>query len=427
MLTVCVLTGVALPGGAALPLPTAPAPAMPSIPSGSEPSNAANPGIEPGISIGPASLGMQADQLRAALGGSIPGRPGELVFPRWRITAMMSAGSATQLTTTNPTLRTPTGAGVGTAEAQAVPLVGDFNTAMTRTQIGAITSVLFPFQGVGFLFQNSRATAVYVVQRIPLVPSVTAPRAGEPGTPSGTAAAATPETGAPAPSAAPSGKATLDVRGLAETINGAGVLQVTGQVANVGVGPSGAVALVVTFTRQSGAQIQQQVGVPGPVAPGATAPFAVGAAIGLDLITRYAIVGNADSGIAEVGRAIPFSEYSAFAIRQVQVNVALGAPVGTGNGVPAIVTITSTGAIPAVWVRDVTVQIPFSNGGSTTVHLTPGQSPTVVVPSVPGVGVNNGQCLGLRRSSPSRWARASAAAGDARRRRTGDRGPHGVS
>ena len=76
------------------------------------------------------------------------------------------------------------------------------------------------------------------------------------------------------------------------------------------------------------------------------------------------------------------------------MNVALGAPVGTGNGVQAVVSITSTGAIPPAWVRDVTVQIPFSNGGSTTVHVMPGQSPTVIVPSVPGPGVTNGQLFG---------------------------------
>jgi len=394
VLTVCVLIGVALPSGAALPLPTAPVPAMPSVPGGSGQSGEGAQGILPGVSIGPAVLGMQASDLRAALGSSVPGPGGQLVFPRWRITATMAAIGVTQLTTTNPTLRTPTGAGVGTAETQAVPLVGDFNTAMTRTQIGNnIISVLFPFQGVGFLFQNSRATAVYVVQRIPLIPSVTAPRGGEPGASTGEASAAAPTT-TPAPTTEPSARAALVVRGLAETINLAGVLQVTAQLANSGAGPSTPVTLTATFTRQSGASVQQQVGVPGPVAPGGSAPFGVSTAIGNDLITRYTIQGTADSGIAEVARAIPFTEYSAFAIRQVQVNVALGAPVGTGNGVQAVVSITSTGAIPPAWVRDVTVQIPFSNGGSTTVHVTPGQSPTVIVPSVPGPGVTNGQLFG---------------------------------
>jgi len=346
--------------------------------------------IVPGQTVGPVQLGMHVDDVRAALGRPTIGRRGELVFPGWGIVVIAQEGAAVRIITTNPAFRTATGAGVKTALNEAEALIGDRNEVISHS--GPDTTVLFPFQGIGFVFRASRATETFVVARIPLGP-VMLPPPPPPPNPAGAGGVTAPGPAAPVAAAPPSTAAAgtvaasngLEIRNLAEAISATGQFQVTGQVVNLGQAPVGPINVLVTFDRASGDSIQRPTSIQGPVAPGAVVAFTVGTGTGNDLVARYTAQASAEgSAPVQATRSVPVSEYQNLAVQQIKIAIQLGAPANVGNGIQAFVSIVTTGSIPSAWVRDVTVQVPFGNGGGQTVHVAPGQVQMIIVPSVPG-------------------------------------------
>ena len=346
--------------------------------------------IVPGQIVGPVRLGMRDADVRAALGRPIIGRGGELVFPGWGISVNLLEGAAVKISTTNPAFRTETGAGVATALTDTERLIGDHNEVITRA--GGDTTILFPFQGIGFVFRGTKAVQTYIIPRIPLGPITLQPpptpatAEGAPG-PSPGPASAPPAAAAPAqPAGAAAGaKGAFELRGLGEAITGDGQFQATGQLVNLGPGRVGPVTVTVTFDRASGDSLQRQTMIQGPVDQSALVGFTVSTAVGSNPIVRYTAQVSAEGfAAAQATRAVPVSAYTNLAIQQITVGVQLGAPASAVNGVQAFVSITSTGSIPIAWVRDVTVQVPFGTGSSQTVHIQPGQTQMILVPSVPG-------------------------------------------
>ncbi|SRR5579884_22300 len=342
--------------------------------------------IRPGDSIGPARIGMSASGLVAALGRPVQAPAGQLVFPRWGIAASLEGGVAVRLSTTSPQFRTARGVGVGAALEEVAALVGDLNEAFM--QVGADTIVTFPFQGIGLVFRGGRAVEVFVMERIAM---------GPPATPPGAPARGPQAPAPPAPArepqetqgAAPAGVA---IKGLAEMVNAAGLLRVTGQVVNTGTERIEPVSVTVTFQRRSGEQFEKQSTL-AALAPGAAAPFTVDTVIEADVVTSYTVAVTAGPDLAAAPgarqtRVVPPSAYAEFARQRVRVEVQLGAPAAGARGafVQVLLSIGETRPLPRGWVKSVRVLIP-SPAGSQEAQVAPDSVVTVLVPAATPAGL----------------------------------------
>jgi hypothetical protein len=351
--------------------------------------------IVPGHSLGPAWLGMSVGDLKATLGPFVTLSGGRMVFPRWDMTATVQDGVAVRLSTTNKKYRTENGAGVGMRLGDGPRLLGDENEVVSQS--GNDATILYPFQGVGFIFRYGQAAEVVVVERIPLGQSAapSAPAAPEPGgrpfpSPPSEPQPSPQDTGTSGPSQLPPG--AVSIRGLAETVNDASVLRITGEVMTSGSQRSGPVTLVVTFDKASGDQAQTQVSLAAAGNPGTPIPFGIDTSVATDPIVRYSIKAVAaplsSSAAAtptqptEEIRNVPPTVYRDLARRRVKVDVELGGPSNTSAMVQVLVSIASTYPIPTAWVRDVKVFIPYGSSGQ-EVHVAPGQTQTIFIPATP--------------------------------------------
>lgn len=347
------------------------------------PSAAAAAELVPGESIGPARLGMTVNAAASALGQSVQLGSGRWMYPRFRLVLDFDAGVAVRISTTSAEYRTAAGAGVGTAAVDAARLVGDVNSVTTTS--GENATVLYAFQGVGFVFRGGRAVEAFVTAAIPFG----APQKSEivPVMPPGPPIPV--QTGPPA-----AGASAAVVRDVSANVLSVGGLTVTGTVANAGPAPVGPLFVTARFTRASGDQVDGRTMIAGPLAPGGSAPFELQTAAVVDIVVRYQVFLTNATGtlLAETrAEAVSPEAYADFAQRQIHIKVDLGAPsqmIGPPR-VQALVSVTDTGVIPAAWVQRVTVTVPYvSNGeaGSATVQLSPGETETVVVPASATLG-----------------------------------------
>jgi hypothetical protein len=152
----------------------------------------------------------------------------------------------------------------------------------------------------------------------------------------------------------------------------------------------------------SGDEIRRQVVIPQPVAAYSSAPFTLetlllGTVPGSGLVARYSIevkaggttaAGGDPPPLAQGAYAIPVDSYAQLARGQVHVDIQLGAPSNTSQRVQVLVSLSgNTGSIPPGLIRDVLVKISFTGlrGGSEQVHLRPGETVTILAPSVGAV------------------------------------------
>src|SRR5215472_1685058 len=105
--------------------------------------------IIPGESIGPTRLGMTEGAADSAMGPSVKQGPTRRAYPRVGLVVDFDAGRVVRIATASTKYRTALGAGVGTAVDDAARLVGDDNSVTTTS--GEETTVLYMFQGVGFV------------------------------------------------------------------------------------------------------------------------------------------------------------------------------------------------------------------------------------------------------------------------------------
>ncbi len=351
--------------------------------------------IVPGESIGPARLGMTVEALAAVLGPAARGPAGTLVFPKRGVAADVQGGVAVRLSTTSPQFRTLFGAGVGTRADEAARLIGDANSVVTGS--ATETTVLYPFQGVGFVFRGSRAVLAFVVERIAIGPLAAPPPApaappglmpAPPGLPPLSPGTTPSEAPAPRGTAAPA-PMPLALRGLAETVDTAGPLfRVTGRVANAGKEASGPVTVTVTFDWSSGDRTANRVAI-ASISPDAEAPFTLTTLVASDVVTSYTVRVSVDTpggAAAPVTgtRLVPLAVYTELAKLKIKVDVQLGAPASASPGVQALVSIKETRPIPIRLVKDVLALIPFGpSGQGQQVHVAPGQTVTIIVPAAP--------------------------------------------
>jgi hypothetical protein len=346
---------------------------------------------------------MSVTELTEALGpADASGSDAWLSFPRSGIAALVADGVAVQLSTTSPRFRTASGAGVGTPRGDAPGLVGDRNEAVTR--VGDSEKVLYPFQGIGFVFRRGRAVEVFVVARVALGPPAapvvaSAPQVPEtpPSAPGPSREPLRPAPPAPAPPGASPARGggqeavALALRDLSEAVDAeAGVLRVTGKLVTAGAPPSRPVTVTVTFHEAGGAEVQQQAAFQQPIGPGAGTLFGAQASLGGDLVARYTVVaaavgGSGGAARVEETRAVPPAAYAEFARQRIRVKVDLGGPANAGGLVQVLVSIGDTGPIPRAWVKDVTVEVPAAQGAQ-VVHVAPERPQAILVPPLPAGG-----------------------------------------
>jgi hypothetical protein len=126
--------------------------------------------ITPGVALGPVRLGMSITQVAASLGHPTTVQGAQLEFRRWAMTVGFQNGAVARISTTNPLFRTRRGAGVGISRLQATHLVGDQNEFLTT--IGGSLTVLYPLEGIGFVFRGSRAAEVFIQPPLKINPSI---------------------------------------------------------------------------------------------------------------------------------------------------------------------------------------------------------------------------------------------------------------
>lgn len=355
--------------------------------------------IVAGMSIGPVRLGMTAAAVTAVLGKPTPADNGQVTFPRVGMAVTLADDVAVQVSTTNPQFRTPRGLGVGIGLDDCVRLIGDPN--QTVAVDGNDTTINYPFQGIGFVFRGGRAAEVFVVQAVARNPSLPPPIPDAiPALPPGDELAqspppadTTPPVGvAPTAAVASAATVTLEARDLTEAVDASrGILRITGTLAQNGQQALDRVSVVARVLRAVG----PAGGEPGAVAqvslpPGGPLPFTLDVSVAQSVVTQYtveAFVSGAGSTrrFALGQRSVSREAYADLARARMQVSVALGAPSNIGPRVQVLVAIAGTGPIPLDWVRQVDVEIPFT-GGTTMVTLVPGQTQTILVPSVARVG-----------------------------------------
>lgn len=334
--------------------------------------------IVPGQSLGPVSLGMSEAEVAAALGRSVSGPNGTLVFSAWKITVAFDSGMAVRISTADPQFRTRRGAGVGTGPDVATQLIGDFNELYTGD--GDDLSIVYPFQGIGFHFHGGRAVEVFVIQPI---------RLGPPPVPVAPPSQAAPDEEAPAPGTTPQQvplPGTLQVRGLGEVVDViVGRLVVSGRLANTGAQPIGPVTVAARFVTSDKQETRTQTVLQQPIAPGAEAPFTLETSLVQSVVVRYTVEVTANSGsgspLVQEQRTVPVVRYADLARQRIVVSVQLGAPSNTAPMVQVLVSITGTTPIPPEWIREVQVEVPYT-GGARSVTLVPSQTQTILIPSV---------------------------------------------
>src|SRR5215470_6629655 len=106
--------------------------------------------IIPGESIGPVHLGMSESDADTSIGPPATRSPARRVYPRFGLVLDFDGGKVVRIATASSKYRTTLGAGVGTAAGDAARLVGDDNSVTTTS--GEETTILYMFQGVGFVF-----------------------------------------------------------------------------------------------------------------------------------------------------------------------------------------------------------------------------------------------------------------------------------
>jgi hypothetical protein len=314
------------------------------------------------------------------------------MFPAWKIIVTFDGGTAVRISTADPQFRTRRGAGVGTGPDVATQLIGDLNELYTGD--GDDLTIVYPFQGIGFNFHSGRAVEVFVIQPIrlgpppvPVVPPSQTPPDETP--PGGTPPGATPPT-APTPGTPPQGVplpgTTLQVQGLGEVVDViVGRLVVSGRLANTGTQPIGPVTVVARFVTSDKQETQTQTVLQQPIAAGAEAPFTLETSLAQSVVVRYTVEVTANSGggspLVQEQRTVPVAAYTDLARQRIVVSVQLGAPSNTAPMVQVLVSITGTGPIPQEWIREVQVEVPYT-GGVRSVTLAPGQTQTILIPSV---------------------------------------------
>jgi hypothetical protein len=364
--------------------------------------------IVPGLSVGPARLGMSPREAAAALGPAVGLGRDKRAYPRVGLVLTFTDGAAVEISTQDPKYRTAAGAGVHTSATDAGRLVGDLN--LVAEPSGEGTTVWYAFQGIGFVFRDASAVETFVVPRIGLSPP--APSSVEVVTPStGQALIVAPSGGAGAggvPGGAQragerQGTASVALRDVAVSVLGTGGFTVAGLVVNTGAGAAGPIVVTGAFTRASGAQAGARTVIPGPLAPGAGSAFAVQTAVTelavqgdavADPVVRYQVAVTTAAGaplVATAAESVPLSAYAEFARRQIHVRVDVGAP-SAATGLPMVQVLLSaddTGTIPPQWIQQITVVLPYVVGGaegSQTVQLRPGEVVTVLVPAAAALG-----------------------------------------
>lgn len=362
--------------------------------------------LVPGESIGPAHLGMTMSAAASALGPSVGLGADRWMYPRFNLVVDFKDGVAVRIATTSAKYRTEGGAGVGTAASDAARLINDVNSIATTS--GEDTTILYAFQGVGLVFRGGRAVEAFVTAAIsfggpkkneivpvnPAGPPIPVP-AGPPSNAGTTTPAGPSPTGTTTPAGTPAaGAPTAVLRDVTANVLSVGGLAVSGSAANVGRAPAGFLLVTARFTRASGDEVDGRTSIGTPLAPGGSAPFELQTAAVLDIIIRYQVfLSTATGALLDETKpeAVPPAAYAEFAQRQIQVKVDLGAPFQMSGPprVQALVSVIGTGAIPAAWVHQVTVTVPYvSNGqpGSMTVQLAPGEMQTVLVPATATLG-----------------------------------------
>jgi len=308
---------------------------------------------------------------------------------------VFQGGVVVRASTTNPQYQTSTGARVGIQLDAVTRLVRDFNEA--RTTSGRDVTIVYPFQGLGFVFRNGVAVQVFVVHAILLGPPPAQSTSG--GTITALPPGVPPPSGIP-PRGVPSRQGgrtpitALKLRDLQETVDAAsGTLQVSGMLTNTGSQPTEPVVGVMFFKAgDAGAESTRAQVALRPIAPGGDAPFTVPTSLVRAVVTRYTVdltvAGTPPKVLGE--RTISPGTYAELARARVKVDVQLGAPSNTSQRVQVLVSIAGTGPIPREWVRQVQVEIPYA-GGSSTVTLAPGETQTILIPATAAAGGQMGQ------------------------------------
>ncbi|HLW47372.1 MAG TPA: hypothetical protein VKW09_06345 [bacterium] len=342
----------------------------------------AGPGIVPGNSIGPARLGMTEGTLAALLGPSKAESPTRRVYPRYGLAVDFERGVAARITTTAAKYRTIAGAGVGTGAHDSARLVGDINSVTTASRNG--TTVWYEFQGIGFVFRGGRAVEAFVTQPVPF--------GSKPPMPSGPASPGAPPSAVEQTPAPAAGALLRDIKA---EVSPTGAFYLTGTVVNTGPAPAGPLYVTGLFTRISGAQVETKTTIQGPLAPGAGAPFTLQLERTADVVVRYQVsaVNTAGAMLATTAAEnVPLATYADYARGQIRVKVDIGAPSNAVGppAVQALVAVADTGAIPARWVQQVSVQVRYSTNlgaGVQNTQLRPGQTQTVLLPAGATIGV----------------------------------------
>jgi hypothetical protein len=333
--------------------------------------------IVPGQSLGPVSLGMTEAEAAAALGRSVSGPGGALTFPAWKITVIFDGGAAVRISTADPQFRTRRGAGVGTGPDVATQLIGDFNELYTGD--GDDLTIVYPFQGIGFNFHSGRAVEVYVIQPIRLGPPPAPEAPPNQAPPDETAPGATQPQQVPLPG-------TLQLQGLGEVVDVVvGRLVVSGRMVNTGAQPIGPVTVAARFVTSDKQETRAQTVLQQPLVAGTDVPFTLETSLAQSVVVRYTVEVTANSAggspLVQEQRIVPAVAYTDLARQRIVVSVQLGAPSNTAPMVQVLVSISGTTPIPPEWIREVQVDVPYT-GGVRSVTLAPGQTQTILIPSV---------------------------------------------
>ncbi|HEV2360030.1 MAG TPA: hypothetical protein VGZ23_20780 [bacterium] len=344
------------------------------------PGMAAATRIVPGQAIGPARLGMSVGEARAVLGTGV--QDGEVRVRRWGMIVTFTNGVAVRVSSTSALFRTDRGAGVGTRLDDVVSLVGDQN--LVRTSQGNSLTVLFPFQGIGFVFQSQRAVTVFVEKAISLTPPAHQPGASM--------------IPAPMAGAAQQSAPALRLRSLREDVDPArAVLTIVGLVANTG-GAAVPVHIAGRFVDASGHETRIQTLVQQPIPPGRDAPFTLIASVERGVVVRYEVTATAlgaSGAQSEETRAVPPETYGSLARARLKVAAEIGAPSNTSQTVQVIVSVADTGPIPRAWVREVDVAVAYT-GGQQIARVPGDRAVTVLIPARAQLGAATVQAVTLQ-------------------------------
>ncbi len=365
---------------------------------GYQPAAAVSTVIVPGKALGPVSLGMSWDDVTRILGQPAPAQGEEVLYPDWDVAVIYRDGNAVRFTTTNPQFRTASGAGVGIPIDDATRLVGSGMLDMSVTNGDPV--VLYPSSGIGFVFHLGVAVEVFVVAPGPAGNISLVPAPPGPVRPKTFTLILGPPPPSPPVSPAKESRITsagarpeVELENVTSTVDAAqGLFRISGEIANVGSTAMDGVTVAATFLKRSGDETRRQAVISQPVAAGESAPFSLETPLlqtiaGGDFIVRYTAEVTARGGgrfaLFQTSYAVPPDAYEELARGQVKVDVQFGPPSTTSPQVQVLVSINGSGSIPAAWIRDVLVEIPFSSGAR-LVQLHPGETVAILItPFVP--------------------------------------------